>query len=42
MKTAMCPLFEDYYCGASILAASLYQQGFRGDIWIGYRGTSPP
>ena len=43
MNTAICTLYEGHYHhGLAALSNSLYKNGFRGAVYVGYRGELPP
>lgn len=42
MHTSICTLFEGHYHhGVAALANSLYEQGYRGALYVGYKGSLP-
>jgi hypothetical protein len=42
-QTILCTVFEGHYHkGVAALVNSLYANGYKGAIWIGYKGALPP
>ncbi|WP_158824915.1 hypothetical protein [Mucilaginibacter lacusdianchii] len=42
MASVICTLFENHYhYGLAVLVNSLHKQGYKGDIYVGYKGTLP-
>jgi hypothetical protein len=42
MNSAVCTLYEDHYHhGVAALTNSLYNNGFRGSVYVGYKGELP-
>ncbi|MDB5086226.1 MAG: hypothetical protein JWR09_220 [Mucilaginibacter sp.] len=43
MAIVICTLFEkDYHFGLAALVNSAYKNGYRGEIYVGYKGAVPP
>ncbi len=43
MRSVICTLFEGHYhYGLAVLTNSLYRNGYRGHLFVGYKGNLPP